>query len=369
MLHVGLLGARGFGQHHLDALQASPHVAAVTLAGRDTAALDALRARCSKVRGITADYRTVLADPTVDLVDIVLPHHLHAPVALQALEQGKHVLLEKPPARTPEEFQQVLDAAAAADRRLFVVMNLLYSPLQHAVRRAVDAGAIGRPYLSLEVNVGTGARVYLDPDNWRADRERCGGGLQIDGGFHAIYRPLYYLESLGAPVSVLADCAQIGVAAPEKGEDFSSVTLAYAGGERIHFTGHWTARASLGRFPGGLLGTDGCLLFTGEEEHPVLLRRPEREDEPLPVPEGPRTFADTVRLCVAHHVECLATGGEPWAGTDLAMLSLRCITGAYRSAQEGRRLTLEGSFRTATPAVPGSAASPTRPSPAPQRQW
>lgn len=344
-MHVALIGARGFGRHHLEGLQASPFVEAITLAGRNTGELEPLCAEFGKVRGITTDVSALLADPSVDLVDLVVPHDLHLPLALRALEARKHVIVEKPPARTPAEFRLMVEAAERCDRRLFVVMNLLFSQFHRTVRRVVDSGALGTPFLAVEVSTGTARTTYEDPTSWRADRDRCGGGLQIDGGFHGVYRMLYFLESLGAPVSVLADCDQIGVSAPTKGEDFSALTLAYPGGARIHLMNAWTARAPLGPIPSGILGTEGTLVFTGDRSRPLLLRRPGQED-PVPVMAGPEGFAATVAACVEHYIQCLATGQQPAAGTDLAALTLEIITSAYQSAREGRRVPLEGCFST-----------------------
>lgn len=354
-MDVGLIGARGFGQHHLEGFQSSPFVERIVIAGRDRAALEALRGRFPKVRAVTADYRELLDDPSVELVDIVLPHDLHAPVAREAFARGKHVLVEKPPARTPEELAGLTAAADAAGRRLFVVMNLLFSTLHRTVRAIVDSGALGRPFLSLEVNLSQALRIYDDPGNWRADRERSGGGLQIDGGFHGVYRQLYFLESLGAPRTVTADCAQIGVEAPTKGEDFSAITLAYSTGARVHLMSQWTARASLGPFPSGILGTEGSLLLTRDERRPLLLRRPSGADEAVPVPEGPEGFASTVAECVRHYVECLATHGPPHVETDLAALTLEIIRAAYHAADTGCRQHLTGAFSTR---FPGTCPAP-----------
>lgn len=346
-MHVGLIGARGFGQHHLRGLQASSHVEAITLAGRDEAALVALRTRYSKVRGVATDYHMLLDDPSIDLIDVVVPHDLHLPIALEAFARGKHVIVEKPPARTPAEFRQMLAAAERAQRRLFVVMNLLYTPVHRAARAVVDSGALGRPFYSVEASVSTARGTYENPENWRADRVRCGGGLLIDGGFHGVYRQLYFLERLGAPCWLIADCAKIGVDAPTKGEDFCALTLAYPGGERVHLCNQWTAQATLGRFPSGILGTDGSLLFTGDPTLPLLIRRPERDDEPVTLPPGPIGFQESVVACVVQYVECVATGAAPYAGNDLALLTLEIITGAYRAAESGSRVYLDGSFRTA----------------------
>lgn len=348
-MHVGLIGARGFGRHHLEALQRSPHVSGITLCGRDAAALELLRGEYSKVRGIVTRYEELMTDPSVDVVDVATPHDLHLPIALAAFRRGKHVLMEKPPARSMDEFRTMSAASEAARKRLFVVMNLLHTPVHAAARRVIDSGAIGRPFFSIEVSVASAVHVYQDPDNWRADRERCGGGLHIDGGFHGVYRQLFFLESLGAPVSVTADCAQIGVDEPAKGEDFSTLTLAYPCGARIQLCNQWTARAALGRFPSGILGTEGTLTFTGDETAPLAIRRPNAEDEFVAVPAGPRGFAESVAACVEHYLDCLASGAQPLAGLDLAGLTLEIITSAYRSAEEGRRLPVTGRFATRWP--------------------
>jgi predicted dehydrogenase len=350
-MHVALVGASGFGRHHLRAMQQSPYVEAVTLVGRNRDRLLALQAEHDRVRRVCTDLEEVLSDPEVALVDIVLPHHLHLPVALQAFAAGKDVIVEKPPARTPAEFQQMRDAAAASGRRLFVVLNLLFNPFHRVVRQVLDAGRIGQPFLSLEVSLPSALATYQDPGYWRADREQCGGGNLIDGGFHSVYRQLYFLESLGAPRWLTADCGQIGVREPSKGEDFAALTLAYEGGARVHLLSQWTARAGLGRFPSGILGTEGTLLFTGDPAQPLLLRRPGAEDEPVPVPEGPSGFDGTVTACVEHYLECAATGREPYASPELAALTLEIITGAYTA--EGRRVPLHGTFRTTFP--PGQA--------------
>ena len=96
---------------------------------------------------ISADYREALADPDLVAVDICLPHHLHAPIAIEAATAGKHILCEKPIAATLAEADSMIEAAAKAGVVLMVAENEIFSPLYRRVRDLIAAGAIGKPAL------------------------------------------------------------------------------------------------------------------------------------------------------------------------------------------------------------------------------
>ena len=345
-MHVAVLGARSFGRHHLRGLENSPHVEAVTAVGRDRAALETLRDEFPKVRHLASDPIEAATDPGVDVVDIILPHHMHLDVAAAAFAAGKHVITEKPPARTMAEFNAMQRAAVQADRRLFVIMNQLWNTVNHAARESLDRGDIGEPFLAMDIGVGNSRGIYEDPHNWRADRERCGGGLLIDGGFHTIYRLLFLLEKFGMPRSVIADRAQIAVDLPDQGEDFISATLAYDSGLRVHLMRSWTTPHPLAGGPvcASVLGSEGSLTLPGGAG-PLLLKTASGEHSIDP-PEGPRDFGSLIPPCVEHYIDCIATGAEPMFGVDLAGLTLEVIEAIYRSGDSGRRVDIHGSFQT-----------------------
>lgn len=75
-----------------------------------------------------SDYEQLLADPEVNAVEILLPHHLHRPVALAALAAGKHVSLQKPPTFTLGELEELAAAARMAGLRFRVFENFMYYP-------------------------------------------------------------------------------------------------------------------------------------------------------------------------------------------------------------------------------------------------
>jgi predicted dehydrogenase len=136
------------------------------------------------VKRVEADYRKVLEDPSIDAVHICTPNAQHFPMAMEALEAGKHVVCEKPLATTVEEASALVAAAAKAGRRDCLNHNLRYYPLVQQIRRLREAGELG----DILVVQGTYSQDWLlhDTDyNWRVE-EKEGGALRCmaDIGSH-----------------------------------------------------------------------------------------------------------------------------------------------------------------------------------------
>jgi predicted dehydrogenase/NADPH:quinone reductase-like Zn-dependent oxidoreductase len=140
----------------------------------------ATAARKFGARFATSDHREVLADPAVDAVFIAVGHDSHADLVVEALEAGKHVMVEKPLALTPAEVLRVMEAAARhPGRQLTVGFNRRFSP--HL--RAIAAALHGRTEpLTMNYTVNAGA---IPPDHWVQDPVR-GGGRIIGEACHFI---------------------------------------------------------------------------------------------------------------------------------------------------------------------------------------
>ena len=199
--HVGVIGTGQWSRVHLGALSASPHVERITLAGRNRLARGKLAAEFPRVDRTVDDLQQLLADDSVELVHVVLPHHLHVETAHRALLAGKHVICEKPAAIGLEDFDSLVHAADENARRLLVVMNQLYNPLAIRVRELVDEGALGRVFLSVENAYSNSSQNYRDPAAWRTSIDPAGGGMFIDGGYHMVYRHLDGLLRYGPVVA------------------------------------------------------------------------------------------------------------------------------------------------------------------------
>jgi predicted dehydrogenase len=215
-LGVGLVGSGSMGRSHVHALRAAPGIFELPLA--PTLAVlaevdDSLAARAAATLGFarsTGDWRTLIADPTVDLVDITAPNALHKPIALAAIEAGKPVYCEKPLAPTALDAKQMADAAERKAVRTAVGFNYLKNPMVALAREIVKSGEIGE-VISFR---GIHAEDYMAdpraPFTWRHD-PAGGHGVVADLGSHAISIARYVV---GAIESVVGQVVTVTKARP-----------------------------------------------------------------------------------------------------------------------------------------------------------
>jgi predicted dehydrogenase len=125
------------------------------------------------------DYAAALRDPTAEAAIVCTPHDRHVPDVRLALEAGRHVLVEKPIARTLDEAEVLIAAAARAGRVLMVAENFHFMPAFRHVHGLITAGRLGE---LRELHLV--ARGFRAHGGWRLDAGAAGGGALIDGGIH-----------------------------------------------------------------------------------------------------------------------------------------------------------------------------------------
>jgi predicted dehydrogenase len=125
------------------------------------------------ISNVSADYREILHDPSIDAVHICTPNAQHYPMAKEALEAGKHVACEKPLTMTVEQAQELVALAAQKGLRNCVCHNLRYYPMVQQMRRMREAGELGE-ILSLQGGYSQDWLLFDTDWNWRID-SRIGG--------------------------------------------------------------------------------------------------------------------------------------------------------------------------------------------------
>ncbi len=167
-------------------LGVEPEMAVVV--GRDPERTEAARRQYGWDAAST-DWRAVVADPDIDVVDVVSPGSSHVEVAIAALEAGKHVLCEKPLANTVAEAEAMTAAAtAAAERGVRAMVGFSYRrvPAIALARQLVQAGRLGTVRQSARSTCRTGSPTRTARLTWRLDKALAGSGSLGDIGAHAI---------------------------------------------------------------------------------------------------------------------------------------------------------------------------------------
>lgn len=182
-LNIAIAGSGAIAGAHLDAYLALDGVRVTAIVTSDETRGLALAARAPGAR-VTLDLDEVLADESIIGVDVCGHTQRHVPVAVAALQAGKHVLVEKPPAITLERFDQLVVAARNSGLVAMIGQTVRFQPTISSIIESVDAGSIGRPAL---VHISWYV-AHVWPRAWRGwqlDPLRSGGHL-IHNGMHPI---------------------------------------------------------------------------------------------------------------------------------------------------------------------------------------
>lgn len=169
---TAIIGTGFMGRVHIEGVRRLGHVDVVAVAGSS----DASAKKFADSMGIersTGDYKTLLADPSIDAVHVLTPNALHFPMSMAALEAGKAVLCEKPLTVTSKEAKKMVDLAAKKNLPNAVCHNLRYYPVVQHIRRIIESGELGE-ILHVQGTYSQDWLLYETDFNWRIEAERNG---------------------------------------------------------------------------------------------------------------------------------------------------------------------------------------------------
>lgn len=192
-LNVALIGAGFMGKAHSLAYAAMPMFfwPAPALPVRKTIAeaTEELAEEASRRFGFeqyTGDWRRVIEDPDIDVVDIATPNHLHAEIAIAAAAAGKHIISEKPLARTSGEAKAMYEAVVVAGVVHMVAFNYRRTPAVSLAKKFIDDGAIGRILNFRGTYLQDWSADPNSPLSWRFKKSIAGSGALGDIATHVV---------------------------------------------------------------------------------------------------------------------------------------------------------------------------------------
>ncbi len=152
----------------------------------------------------SSDWRSVVTRADIDVVDIVTPNDSHAEIAIAALKAGKHVICEKPLARTAAEARTMADAARAAGVIHMVAFNYRRTPAVALARKYIDEGRIGKILNFRGTYLQDWSADPNGPLSWRFQKKIAGSGAVGDIGTHVVDFARYLVGEISAVNAVVS---------------------------------------------------------------------------------------------------------------------------------------------------------------------
>ena len=230
-IKVGIVGTGFVGDIHHSAFKGWVREAEVVAVASPQHA--ARFAEEHEISGAYSDYHELLQNKDIDVVDICIPNDLHCQVVLDAAKAGKHIIIEKPLCVTLEEADQMVEACQKAGVLLMYAEELLFAPKYVRIKKLIDEGAVGEPFLAKQSEEHPGPHAP-----WFWDVNRSGGGVMMDMGCHSIE---YTRWVLGKPKikSVTAFMGTYVHQAKTMGEDHSYAIIEYEGDKLAMIENSW----------------------------------------------------------------------------------------------------------------------------------
>jgi UDP-N-acetyl-2-amino-2-deoxyglucuronate dehydrogenase len=132
------------------------------------------------------DYRELLKNPDVDVVNVLVPTGQHAEVTIAAAQAGKHVLVEKPLEINLERADEMIRMCMARKTKLGVIFQMRFGSVARKLRHAVQSGALGRVFLADAFDKSSRTAGYYASAEWRGTQELEGGGCLMTQSIHIV---------------------------------------------------------------------------------------------------------------------------------------------------------------------------------------
>ena len=291
--------------------------------------------------GIATQYHTEIYSsldemlPDVDVVDICSPTHLHYEMILKAAAAGKHVVCEKPLARTTHQAQEVVDACQKAGVQLLVAHVVRFFPEYALARAAVAEGQIGRPGV-IRLHRGS-YRPKKPAGNWFLDEVKS-GGILMDLMIHDYD---YACWIAGEVESVFAQrVTEHHIEAPV---DYGLVILSHRSGALSHISGAWAYPPPTFRTHLEIAGDQGLIQFDSDSTAPIqnlILRIPGSDAPDVALPSSPVSESPYTTQ-IKEFYRALADGTPPRISAADGLRAVQIAEAALESAHSGQPVKLE----------------------------
>jgi predicted dehydrogenase len=333
MTRIALIGTGYIADYHARGLQKLPGVEIVCVVSLLEDQAKEFAGRYG-IKEIFSDYKDILKRDDIDAVIIGIPNKFHAPYAIEFMQNGKDVFVEKPMAMNTEEAELVEKAAAENGRIVMVGHMWRFDEEVNFLKRVADSGKLGK----IIKTKGYGIHENWGPEGWFTKKELAGGGALADMGVHAM-DTVRYIMGDPKPVEVYA---KIGTYYGDYDVDDSGVIMITwdNGAVSVIESGWWQPHMDGPEASTGLFGTEGyASLFPTKLK--LKIEGTPGEFIP-PAPEKTEHCDQTIYDGqMAHFVECIKSRKQPSPGIAEGKVIMQIVDAAYESAETGKVVKID----------------------------
>ena len=324
-IRVGVIGAGYWGPNIIRNLYEAPGAEAVAVADLSQERLDAIHKRFPSLR-VTADYRELLDDPTIDAICIVTPVKTHRKLAEEAFAAGKHVFVEKPLAQSVSDAEAIVRARDRAGKTLMVGHTFVYNPAVEHVKGILDAGGIGNVH-------------YLDSQRVNLGLHQFDTNVLWDLGPHDVSIALYWLDEEPEWVQCSGACfVQANI------EDVVFLMIGFPSGAIAHAHLSWLAPSKLRTTT--VIGSQKMVIYDDNQSVEKVKIYDQGVDK-LEIDELRRSYragdihspriamTEALQVEMRHFIECVRDGRKPRSDGEAGLMVVRVLELAMRSLRSG----------------------------------
>ncbi len=335
-LKFAIIGTGNITNEHILAIQKDAKAEVTHIFGRNESALEKLGKKYNVLW--TTDYKIILDNPQIDVVDITLPSGLHADFGIEAAKAGKHVIVEKPIDITLEKAKLLIDTCKNNDVTLSVISQMRFSDGMQKLHKYVSTGKLGKIIQGDAYIKWFRSQEYYNNGKWRGTRALDGGGAFINQAIHFIDLLLFIMgsvEKITAKTRTVNHNIEV--------EDIGSALVEFENGA------HGIIQASTAIFPGlparlEIHGTKGTVIFENdnisfehiEGEEPISGQESEKGGAADPTMINNNLFVRQFEDIVS----AIKQNRQPKVSGEEAFKALQLILAIYESSNSGQLVEL-----------------------------
>ena len=343
-INVGVIGTGGIASgQHMPALSKQLDVNLMAVCDVNEEAAKAAAEKFS-VPHIFTDYKKLLEMDELDAVHVCTPNFLHMQPTIDALEAGKHVMVEKPLARNAVEGEKMVEAAKKNKKKLMVAHNMRFTPDAQCLKRFIDAGDLGEIYFT---RVWALRRRGIPGWGVFTDKEKQGGGPLIDIGVHVLDLAMFLM---GHPKPIAASgkaYTKIGNTPGHIGvwgawdhtkftvEDYAAGFIRFDNGASIILESSFAANIGEDKMNVSLMGTKG-----GAETHPLKMFSEDRgtlfDITPVHLLNQNAYEAE-----IRGFYDAIQNDTEPPVTAEQALNVMKILDAIYKSSDDGKEVIIK----------------------------